>query len=147
MTRRRTNPRIGSVRAAILGLLLVGCGAVGDSGDRLIAFGLKNFSDLPYSLYARELSFPIPGATGASLLEPCQASYLEMRLRPPFEVRLGPGSLEQTGDGSALPLTMTHADFSDGRTAWWITVERGGAVALRPVADGEDPRETGQLCD
>lgn len=139
-------PRVKGIEAVALALLVAGCGAAGEEADRLLVFGQQNFSDQPYSLHARELSFPIPGSAGASLLEPCQAGYLEMRLRPPFEVRVGPGSIEQTGDGSGLPVILTDADFPNDGAAWWITVERDGTVRLRPVAEGEDPTDARSLC-
>lgn len=131
--------------ATVLVLLLAGCAIAGQQ-DRLLIFGTENFSDQPFSMHARELSFPLPGADGGSLIEPCAAGYTQMRLRPPFEVRVGPGSLEETGDGSGLPVTMTDADFPEDGAAWWIVIQRDGAVAIRPVAEAEDPNNPRILC-
>jgi hypothetical protein len=139
-------PCVTGLSAAVLGLLLAGCGIAGQHSDRLLIFGEENFSDQPYSRHARELSFPLPGAAAGSLLPPCQATYSELRLRPPFEVRVGPGRLEDTGDGSDLPVILTDADFPEDGTAWWIVIERDGAVAIRPVAEGEEPNDPRMLC-
>ena len=141
--RRALVPAIGLV------LTVAGCGPLGRQEPLSVILVTHNFSGQPFSLHAHEtpLLF-LRGRGTSSLVDACSSAQGFQELRPPFDVRFGPGRLEDTGDGSGVPVILTDADFIDPDIAWIITVDAEGEwIAERVSADeGRDAAEAAPLC-
>ena len=123
------------VLGAIAGCVwvLTACGQGGGEVD--LRFAYENHSNQAYSLRVERFL----GSSG-SRLGACESGTSAGLVSLPFQVKLGPGGLEQT-EGADLPLLFNSGSIPPmGDAGFMLTIEADGEVRLEPLEEPINPR-------